>query len=50
MLINDIASLWTLKYVHNVGLTNAFFGYLSVYNMFGTYPIKPKPTHVKRCI
>jgi hypothetical protein len=21
-----------------------------VYNVFGTYPIKPKPTHVKRCI
>jgi hypothetical protein len=22
----------------------------TLYNVFGTYPIKPKPTHVKRCI
>jgi hypothetical protein len=22
----------------------------AIYNVFGTYPIKPKPTHVKRCI
>jgi hypothetical protein len=24
--------------------------YAMLYNVFGTYPIKPKPTHVKRCI
>jgi hypothetical protein len=22
----------------------------NLYNVFSTYPIKPKPTHVKRCI
>jgi hypothetical protein len=23
---------------------------MAVYNVFGTYPIKPKSTHVKRCV
>jgi hypothetical protein len=23
---------------------------IPIYNVFGTYPNKPKPTHVKRCI
>jgi hypothetical protein len=25
-------------------------GFIFMYNVFGTYPSKPKPTHVKRCI
>jgi hypothetical protein len=27
-----------------------FFKIIYVYDVFGIYPIKPKPTHVKRCI
>jgi hypothetical protein len=47
--------LWLLSHVHmhNVlvcVIKNARLAFGFLYNVFGTYPIKPKPSHVKRCV
>jgi hypothetical protein len=54
-----VCLLYCLLYLqrHKIHFTKVFCSHIddfaravTIYNVFGTYPIKPKPTHVKKCI
>jgi hypothetical protein len=39
----------SVLYVAIARMNDKYVGYF-IYNVFGLYPIKPKPTHIKKCI